>query len=213
MPLSSLDARQQKLMENARVAAQRSDFEYALSATARVLAQAPACVAVRRFRRAVQLRARGEAGAGLLAKVASGISSAPFLFGMGKKSPEEMMTLAEGILEKHPHNVPALKLLATAAQRMGWLETAAFALAAVRELEPDNRANLLELGEVLLAAGRATEALRMADEVLRERPADGAAQDLMRKASIAEAMEKGQWETDETFRGKLRAEPEATANA
>ena len=43
---------------------------------------------------------------------------------MTKKSPEEMLMLAEGILEKHPHNVPALKLLATAAQRIGWPETA-----------------------------------------------------------------------------------------
>ena len=72
-------------------------------------------------------------------------------------------------------------VLAEAAGALGLPETVAFALDAVRELDPDNRNNLLALGEAWLAAGKPTEALKIADEILRLKPTDAEAQNLMRK--------------------------------
>ena len=67
------------------------------------------------------------------------------------------------------------------------------------------------LGEAWLAAGKPTEALKTADEILRDRPTDADAQNLMRKASVAQTVDKHKWDTQAGFRDKLRDEAQAVA--
>ncbi|HVS52747.1 MAG TPA: tetratricopeptide repeat protein [Opitutaceae bacterium] len=208
--VASLDPRQQKLVDNARVALDRGNLDYALEVTSQILKTQPGCLPVRRLQRAAQLRQAREKGGGFLAKMASGFSTAPFFFG-GKKEPAKQLETAEALLARDPNNVAALKLLAEAARGLGLSETAAFALAAVRELEPGDRGNLLALGEAWLAAAKPDEALKIADELLRLRPTDAEAQDLMRKASVAQTVAKTGWENQATYRDKLRDEAQAVS--
>src|SRR5687767_10867558 len=166
--VASLDPRHQKLIENARVALERGNLEYVLEVTSQVLKVQPGCLPVRKLQRVAQLRQhRGKSG-GFMGKAFSGFSTAPFMFG-GKKEPAKQLETAEGILAKDPTSVAGLRMLAEAAGALGLNETAAFALEAVREIEPGNRANLLALGEALLTAGKAVDALKMADELLRDK--------------------------------------------
>ena len=166
VPVTSLDPRHQKLIDNARIAIDRGQLDYVLEVTTQILKLQPGCIAVRRLQRAAQLRnAKGKTG-GFMSKVSTGLTAAPFLFGGGKKDPAKTLEAAEGLLAKDPNNVAALKMLAEAAQGLGFPETVAFALDAVRELEPENRANLQALGEAWLAAGKSAEALKVADELL-----------------------------------------------
>jgi tetratricopeptide (TPR) repeat protein len=104
-----------------------------------------------------------------------------------------------------------LKLLAEAAVGLGLSETVAFALEAVRELEPDNRVNLLALGEAWIVAGKAAEAVKTAEQLLKQKPADADAQALLRKASVAQTVSKGNWEAQGDFRAKLRDEAQAVS--
>jgi cytochrome c-type biogenesis protein CcmH/NrfG len=97
---------------------------------------------------------------------ALGWSAAPFMFGSGKKEPSKQLETAEAALAKDPNNVSALRLLAEAAAGLSLPETAAFAYEAIREIEPGHRPNLLALGEALRTAGKATEALKVADDLL-----------------------------------------------
>lgn len=210
VPVASLDPRQQKLVENARTALERGNLDYALEVTAQVLKAVPGCLAVRRLQRVAQLR-QSRATSNFMAKTLSGFSTAPFMFGGGKKDPAKLLETAEGLLAKSPTSVPALKMLAEAAGGLGLLETVAFALDAVRELEPDNRANLLALGDAWLAAGKPAEALKIADSILKSKPTDADAQNLMRKASIAQTVTKGNWESRETYRDKLKDEAQAVS--
>lgn len=206
VPVASLDPRYQKLIENARIALDRGNMDYVLEVTSQVLKVQPGCLPVRKLQRVAQLRAsRGKTG-GFMGKALSGLSNAPFMFGGGRKDPAKLLESAEGLLAKDPNNVPALKMLAEAAGSLGLVETVAFALDAVREIEPANRANLLALGEAWLAADKPTEALKAADEILRDRPTDAEAQNLMRKASVAQTVEKHKWDDEATYRGKLRDE-------
>ncbi len=208
--VTSLDPRHQKLVENARVALERGNLDYVLEVTAQVLKMQPGCLPVRKLQRVAQLRAaRGRSG-GFMGRALSGLSTAPFRFG-GKKEPSKLLETAEGMLAKDPASVPALKMLAEAATGLGLPETAAFALDAVREIEPTNRANLLALGEAWLAAGKPNEALQVADEVLRDKPTDAEAQNLMRKASVAQTVVKHKWDDQATYRDKLRDEKEAVS--
>ena len=209
IPVTALDPRQQKLVDNARIALERGQTDYALDACAQVLKAAPGCLPVRRLQRVAQLKLFREKNK-FMAKAMSGFSTAPFIFG-GKKDPAKTLELAEVFLAKDPTSVSGLKLLAEAAGGLALPETVAFALDAIREIEPENRANLLALGEAWLAAGKPAEALKIVDLMLRSRPADADAQALMRKASIAQTVTKGNWETKGTFREKLRDEAQAVS--
>lgn len=211
VPIAALDPRQRKMVENARVALERGNFDYAIEVTTAVLKAVPGCLAARKLQRVAQLRQARATRSGFMAKVSSGLSTAPFLFGSGRKDPGRLLEAAEASLARDPFNVAALKLLAEAAQGLGLLETAAFALDAVREIEPANRANLLALGEAWFAAGFMAEALKTADEILRLDPLHPEAQALMRKASVAQTVAKVGWEKTGTFREKLRTEPASVA--
>lgn len=208
--VTSLDPRHQKLIENARVALERGNTDYVLEVTAQVLKAQPGCLPVRKLQRVAQLRQNKGKG-GFMSRMSSGLSSAPFMLGSGKKDPAKLLESAEALLAKDPLSVPALKLLAEGAQGLGMLETVAFALDAVREIEPDNRANLLALGEAWLAAGKAADALKIADAMLAARPVDAEAQALMRKASVAHTVDKNKWDAKTSYREKLRDEAQAVS--
>lgn len=203
--VTSLDPRHQKLIENARIALERGNLDYVLEVSAQVLKAQPGCLPVRKLQRVAQLR-QSKGKSGFMARMSSGLSSAPFMMGAGKKDPAKLLETADTLLAKDPMSVPALRMLAEAAQGLSLPETVAFALDAIREIEPDNRSNLLALGEAWLAAGKATEALKIADDMLAARPVDAEAQALMRKASVAQTVDKNKWDAKTTYRDKLRDE-------
>ena len=207
----ALDPRHQKLIENARVALDRGNLDYVVEVTSQVLKMQPGCLPVRRLQRVAQLRQHKGKGGGFFGKTFSGLSSAPFGFGGGKKEPAKQLEAAETLLAKDPLNVSALKMLAEAAGGLGLPETVAFAYEAIREIDPANRANLLALGEALLAANKPADALKVADEILKDRPTDADAQNLMRKASVAQTVTQHSWEQKTSYRDKLRNEAQAVS--
>lgn len=208
VPVSSLDPRIQKQIENSQIALQRGNLDYVLDVTSQVLKVAPGCLPVRRLQRVAQLRQLGSKNK-LFAKAFGSVTQAGFLFG-GKKDPTKSLENAEKMLAADPTSVPALKLLAEAAQGLDMPETVAFAWEAVHELHPADREALLNFGEACLAAKRPKEALRAADELLKLKPQDGDALALMRKAAIAQTTDKGNWEEKGSFRDKLRDEAQST---
>jgi tetratricopeptide (TPR) repeat protein len=210
VPVASLDPRHQKLIENARIALERGNLEYVLEVTSQVLKAQPGCLPVRRLQRVAQLRQSRGKSSGFMGKALSGFSSAPFMFG-GKKEPAKQLETAETMLAKDPNNIAALKMLAEAAGGLSLPETVAFALDAIREIEPGNRANLLALGEAWLAAGKPVEALKAADELLKDKPTDADAQNLMRKASVAQTVTKHSWDQKTSYRDKMRDEAQAVS--
>jgi tetratricopeptide (TPR) repeat protein len=205
VPLSALDARQLKLVENARVALGRGNHEYVLAVCEPLLQTVPACVAVRRLERAARL-AKHRTRNSLFARAMSGLSLAPYAFGGGSRDAADQFARMEKLLQTDPGNLNALKLQAAAATDLDWPETAIFLREAVRAIVPSDRDNLLALGAAWLVAGRADEALHIADEILRDWPVDHEAQNLMRKASIAQSLSKGKWETAGDYRQKLAGE-------
>jgi tetratricopeptide (TPR) repeat protein len=205
----SLDPRVQKQIENSQIALQRGSLDYVLDVTAQVLKVAPSCLAVRRLQRVAQLRQHG-GKTKLFAKAFGSVTNAGFLFGGGNKSPEKLLENAEKMLAADPTSVPALKMLAEAAQAFDWPETVVFAWESIHELNPTDREALMEFGEACLAAKRPKDALRAADELLKLKPQDGDALSLMRKAAIAQTTEQGNWDQKGSFRDKLKDEAQST---
>ena len=199
--VASLDVRKRKLVENAHLALERGQLEYVLEVCAPILSAAPGCLAVRRLQhRAQLLRFRKEnrlrqKTAAVFARI-----SARRLSG----DPAASLAHADQLLGRDPTSARALRLLAEAAGRLDLRETAAFALAAIRELQPGNFANLQALGEAWLAAGQPAEALSVANSMLAARPGDAAGLGLLRKASVAQTVALGNWESAASFRDKIR---------
>ena len=205
IPVSALDSRQQKLVENARVALANGNFDYAGEACGHVLKAVPGCVEARRLQRKAQL-GRHESKNRLLAKVMSGLSSTPFIFSSVTKDPAKALGSAEKILAADPMSASALKLLAEAAMALDMPETAAFAREAAHVQEPEDHRNLLQLGEAWLAAGKPQEALLTADTLLKLKPLDSAGQNLMRKAAIAKTNRDSGWDGWITARDKVASD-------
>lgn len=204
VPLTSLDVRLQKQVETAQVALQRGNFDYVIEVTGQVLKHAPGCLPVRRLQR-VALMKRMESKNKLLSKAFGSVTMAGFLFA-GKKDPAKAFENAEKMLQADPTNIAALKSLAEASTALGLMETAAFAWEGIRELQPKDHDTLVHLAEAYIAAKMHKEAVRVADELLKVRPQDGDALALMRKASVAQTMDKGNWESQSSFRAKLKDE-------
>lgn len=209
VPLTSLDVRLQKQVETAQVALQRGNFDYVIEVTAQVLKHATGCLPVRRLQRVALLK-RLETKNKLISKAFGSVTMAGFLFAT-KKDPQKAFENAEKILLSDPTNVPALKSLAENATALGLLETATFAWEAIRELQPKDHDTLVHLAEAYIAAKMHKEAVRVADDLLKLRPQDGDALALMRKASVAQTMDKGNWESQSSFRAKLKDENLATS--
>ena len=210
IPVSSLDPRVQKQIENSQIALQRGNLDYVLDVTTQVLKAAPGCLPVRRLQRVAQLRQLGTKNK-LFAKAFGSVTQAGFLFGgSAKKDPSKMLENAEKMLSSDPTSIPALKLLAEAAQGLDMPDTVVFAWEAIHELNPTDREALLNYGEACLVAKRPKDALRAADELLKLKPQDGDALSLMRKSAIAQTTEKGNWEEKGSFRDKLKDEAQST---
>ena len=60
-----------------------------------------------------------------------------------------------------------------------------------------------------LAAKKADKAIAVGDIILKNNPTDDEAQDLIKKASVQQTVEKGKWEEEKSFREKLKDEDEA----
>jgi tetratricopeptide (TPR) repeat protein len=204
VPLTSLDIRLQKQVENAQVALQRGNFDYVIEVTTQVLKHSPGCVPVRRLQRAALVK-QHEGKNKLMAKAFGSVTMAGFMFA-SKKDPVKAMESAEKLLHADPNNIPALKSLAEASVSLGLMETAAFAWECIREAQPKDHDTLIHLAEAYIAAKHHKDAVRVAEELLKLRPQDGDALSLMRKASVAQTMDKGNWESQASFRNKLKDE-------
>ncbi|RRJ96698.1 hypothetical protein Ga0100231_023190 [Opitutaceae bacterium TAV4] len=209
IPVQSLDPRLQKQVENAQIALQRGNFDYVVELCSQVLKNAPGCLPVRRLQRIALMRGL-ETKNKAVVKALGSMTQVGFLFA-SKKDPVKVLENAERMLIADPTNTGALKQMADAATAIGLHETAAFAWECIRDLQPKNHKTLVTLAEMFLAAKKPIEALKVADELLRHKPQDGEALALMRRASVAQTMDKGKWENKTSFREKLRDEKQAVS--
>ena len=208
--IAQLDPRQVKQLQAADAAA-NSNISYSLEIYSSILKQSQGCLELRKKLRALQfknIQASGKGINGLLGKV----TSVPFMFGgKAEKDPEGSLVKAEVLIEKNPANVLGHEMIADAANLLGMTETVVFAYETIRKIHPKNLKFLKDLGNAYLDAGKTEKAIETGNEILKLSPTDGDAVDLMKRASVAVAMNKGKWEESEDFRAQLKDEDEAQA--
>lgn len=211
--LSSLDPRLQKQAENARLALERGNADYALQITGDILHKHPGCLQVRRIQRAAQKKLL-DGKSRLFAKLSGTMTSAPFMLTAAsqvKKDPAGALENAEKLLANDPTNVTALRLEAEAATALELHETAVFCWEAIRDETPDNISVLHSLGEAYIRAGHFENAISLGNKMLKLKPNSNEAQDLLRHASVEQSMKKGNWEKEGSYRDKLKDEEQAVS--
>lgn len=204
-----LEDRVRKQVEQAHLAHQHGHDDYVIEVATRILRASPGCLPVRRLLWATLGRRRSSRGR-LVTKALGSLIRARLFFGP-RQDASGCLATADACLLVDPASVPAWRLLAEAAARLDFPETAVFAWECLREFRPEDRRTQLGLGEAYLLAGKAAEALAVADVLLHRYPQDAEVLTLMRKASIAQTTRDGNWESTGSFRTKLKDESRAVS--
>jgi len=208
IPISALDPRQVKQLEGADKVL-NSNPNYAKEIYSAVVKLSPGCLDVRRKLRALQFRLNPNSSKGL-SGIFGKVTAAPFMFrGKGDKDPAQTINKAEDLIDKSVANVIAHQMLVDAAKNLEMKGTIVFGLETIRQINPKDLNNLKELGDAYLEIGDTEKTIAIGNEIQKINPSDGDAEDLMKRASVAVAMNKGKWEESEDFRTQLKDEAEA----
>ena len=202
--LQDLDPRLQQQIENARKAVSKNPV-YAIDILMNIMERYSGCLEARKILRQAQKRSnKGNSSA--LSKLFS-----KFSMGGSKpaKDPVKAMQNAESQLNANPDNVAAHKQLAINAEALELLSTAAFAYEEIYRIETSNLANIKSLMDMYIRLGKNEDAICLGEIAYRADSSDDEIQLLVKKASVAQTIEKGNWDKDEDFRQKLKDEEEA----
>ena len=112
------------------------------------------------------------------------------------KNPEQALQTAEDQIDANFSNITAHKTIALAAKELGLVETALLGYEYLYNLDQTNVANGKQLIREYLAAKKADKAIAVGDIILKNNPTDDEAQDLIKKASVQQTVEKGKWEEE-----------------
>ena len=206
--ISELDPRQIRQLEAADKA-MTSNPSYSLEIYAAVLKLTPGCLELRKKLRMLQLRMAQNSTKGLSGLLGK-VTAAPFMLrGKNDKDPAQTLSKAEDLIERSVGNALAHQMLADAARNLGMKQTAVFGLETIRQINPKDLKNLKQLGDAYLEVGDTEKTIAIGNEIQKINPNDGDAEDLMKRASVAVAMNKGKWEESEDFRNQLKDEAEA----
>ncbi|MEC8649385.1 MAG: tetratricopeptide repeat protein [Verrucomicrobiota bacterium] len=202
--LQDLDPRLQQQIENARKAVSKNPV-YAIDILMNIMERHTGCLEARKILRQTQKRAN-KGNSGGLSKLLS-----KFSIGGSKpaKDPVKAIQTAESLLNSNPNNVAAHKQLAINAEALELFGTAAFAYEEIYRLESSNLANIKSLMEMYIKLEKNEDAIRLGEIAYRDDPSDDEIQHLVKKASVAQTVEKGNWDKDDDFRQKLKDEDEA----
>lgn len=208
--LKELDSRIRKKFDNARVAIERGNFEYAVEICSSLLVEHPGCLEVRELLRQAQQSVFSKSGVGLVSKFSSKIgASLLVLYGKPylKKNPSLAMAYGERALVRDPLHRGALSLIAAGAEILELYQTAVFCLKNICDNETKDLVLLQRYCEALIQIGETNQAVGMAERLRRLKPDSSLIQELVKSASVAHSINRGKWaENEQDFRSKLKNE-------
>lgn len=207
--INQLDPRLRKQVEGARKNLTKNP-SIVITVCTNILERHPGCLEVRKLLRQAQKKAKGGKTGGM-GKFFGKVTAAPFAQKAKKNlesDPVSVMTQAEKNITENPDLPVGYRILGQAAERLGLFDTAVFAYEGLVEVDAAEE-NKIMLGNALIEAKRPKEAILLGDKILSNNPANEHAQELVRRASVAESMERGKWEEEGDFRDKLADEKKA----
>lgn len=205
--ICELDSRIQKQLDSAVSIAEKGNALYAVDIFSQIIQKHPECLEVRKLLRQTQIKIVGNIKGGLKKFIKKISSVSNIVKGdLATKDPQQAINDAERMLNSDPYNVAANNLLARAAKALGLDDTVVFAYETIKEIEPNSIDNLLALGEAYIVVGKNKDAVWVGDEILKFAPSNSEAQILIKKASVAQTVDEGNWQESDDYRQKLKDE-------
>lgn len=193
-----------QLAVQTRDALTRGNHDMVIDLAGRILRPYPGCLPVRRLQREAQIK-QSPGGASAVQRTKGVVTQLGALL-RRKDAGEDRSAIAkaDGVIAADPWSRKGWQQLAEATSEGGLPETAVFAWGNLVAMDPEDKTAGLGLVQAQLSLNRYPEALKSVEALLRHHPKDGAALALLRRASIDHTVEKGKWDSDTSFRDKLR---------
>lgn len=208
LAIQELDDRLQKQLLQAREALQKGGYDYAMQVCGELLKKLPEAWEVREllWQANQNYHASQAEGKNWFQERSGGLQFKMTTRSLLKKNPLGLISRCDDELKKKQSFAEIFYRLREAGEALGWIETKIFACKAVIDIEPDKIGPRLDLATALLEAERPQQAIEHLEWVLAKEPSNGNAQTLLNNASVAETLQRGNWEdTDTTFHAKKRS--------
>ena len=208
--ISEVSSGLRNTFQKAIEAEKKHNAEYALDLFKSVVKKEPAFVPAREALRNIERQLTAKLGA--FTKFSSAIKSklkSGKIRSAIRKNPIEAMGMAEDLLAVNLSDPNALNLLADAALAADtpWIAIEAYSI--FREFAPKNEGNLRNLAAVYKQIGEGTKVLSIFQEISTMHPGDLGVDSELKAAAALASLEKGNWDSDGDFRGKLKDENQA----
>ena len=210
IPLKKIDLRLQKQIENARKSISKNP-SFAINILGHIADTQPACLEIRQLLREAQYKLAGvpsSKGGGFFSKIGYSLAGMS-LAGKIKKDPAAALKPIEELIAKDVYQPEGHRFLAEAASALGLKQTQAFALEQLFAVSPESVADAKNLIRLYIKLGQNQDALRVADRAQKAHVMDEELQSLAKKAAVEQSIHKGQWDSDQSFREKLKDEEQA----
>ncbi len=208
--INEVHPKAREFYEKGHTSLERDALDAAIHFLTETLDLEPGFLKARQALRLAQIRKSKTGGA--MSKMFGNVTGSANLakaFSNVKKDPRKAMEEAEKALGSNPYNYQALKLLAAAAETMGFLLTAIAAFETAREANPNHIETLMSLGRLHLANNQPTKAREFFERVRDLEPSNNDAFMGLKDATANEAMKKGGWEESTTYRDMIKDVHEA----
>jgi len=197
-----------RIYNKANEAAQRENFDYAITLFNQVLEREPALFECRKALRETQFRKAGNSGSGFFKKMLSGAGSSPQVAKAKlamSKNPAEALAIAEQILNTDPNSSAAHRIIVEAARALDLPRTGVLSLETLVKNSPKDKGLAIEFAEALAASGGdASLGEQILSDLLRARPSDGELSKALKNLSARKTMDQGGYTALEGGQGSYR---------
>lgn len=206
--LKDLDFRLFKQIENVRKVLAENP-SYAVDVMSSIVKRHPGCLEARKILRQAQQHAYSCRRANSLKNAALKLNSRLLVIrnamkAKAKKDPLEAITEAEKALNLNPLNLCAHKMVGASAEALNLLETATFAYEEMYKIDSKDAETVEKLMLLYIHLGKYDAAIRLGDFFIcrGKHPANEKIQSLIKKASVDQSIQEGNWDTDGNYRNK-----------
>jgi tetratricopeptide (TPR) repeat protein len=196
------------LFTKASEAAQRDNFDYALTLFCQVLAKEPAFYEARKALRVAQAKKSAGASTGFFKKMMSGAGSSPQIAKAKmtlSRNPAEAMAIAEEVLNGDPNNSYAHRIIVDAALALELPQTAVLSLETLVHHSPKDKSLVIEFAQAVASSTvGASVAEKFLNDLIRSSPYDPDLIQAQKNLSAHKTMDEGGYGALEGGEGSYR---------
>ena len=196
----------ESLFLRGKEAADGGNYDYAIALFLDIIKEQPEHLKTRRAMRGCEVaRFQEKGGSAKISGVFAGLGQLLIAWLPGMKA-QKVADACERYLVNDPTSTAVLCRLASAYEKLGFLEAAADTLEFARQRKPDSLSVLRRLGEVCYKMGEYDKAIRSFQDIVRRKPADRNAAQRAKEIAAESHLKRSHMGDAKSYRETLRDE-------